>query len=244
MRARAWSRPSARAEDDEAQKESAGESRHLAGRAPSRSATRCRSGYRYQLTAPAGRNFDPEFRPQLTPQQMLALGVFCGKYMTDCRERISRRAGSPRAKLSPQRRDCSLNFFGVDASQPLSVWRDKGWIHPDDPRGWFQWYCRYYMGRRMPDEDRRQIGRWKAIRRHVSADREELRAGRPLLPPAPAAGAAALGLRQPEDLTRVAERPARVIPGRATARTRNPSFRCFRISSPGEFRTAASRLPE
>ena len=124
------------------------------------------SGYRYQLTAPTGRNFDPEFRPQLTPQQMLALGVFCGKYMTDCRREFPN-SWFARAKLSPERRDCSLNFFGVDASQPLSVWRDKGWLHPDDPRGWFQWYCRYYMGRRMPDEDRRQIGRWKAIRRHV-----------------------------------------------------------------------------
>ncbi|MBO4225697.1 hypothetical protein [Bradyrhizobium neotropicale] len=124
-------------------------------------------GYRYVLTEPAGRNFDPEFRPELTPKQLLALGIFCGKYMTDCRKEFpaSWFAG---ARLSPSRRDCSLNYFGVNASQPLSVWRKKGWIYPDDPRGWFQWYCRYYMGRRIPMEDARQIRRWKAIRRHVA----------------------------------------------------------------------------
>jgi hypothetical protein len=123
-------------------------------------------GYRYALTAPAGRQFDPEFKPQLTPAEMLRLGVFGGKYMTDCRREFPKSWFS-RAKLSPKGRDCSLNFFGVDASQPLSEWKRKGWIHPQDPRGWFQWYCRYYLGRRMPDEDKRQIGRWKAIRRHV-----------------------------------------------------------------------------
>jgi hypothetical protein len=123
-------------------------------------------GYRYALTAPVGRNFDPEFKPDLTPREMLRLGVFCGKYMTDTRKEFpaSWFAG---AKLAPNERDCALNFFGVDASQKLSVWRKKGWIHPDDPRGWFQWYCRYYLGRRMPDEDARQIGRWKAMRRHI-----------------------------------------------------------------------------
>jgi len=122
--------------------------------------------YRYELTAPIGKNFGPAFRPELTPKEMLRLGVFCGKYMTDCREEFPADwfAG---AKLSPERRDCKLNFFGVDASQPLSVWRAKGWIHPDDPRGWFQWYCRYYLGRRMPIEDARQIRRWNAMRRHV-----------------------------------------------------------------------------
>jgi hypothetical protein len=127
---------------------------------------RMQRGYRYALTAPTGRNFDPEFRPELTPQEMLALGVFCGKYMTDTRDEFPN-SWFVGAKLAPGRRDCSLNLFGVDASQPLSVWRAKGWIHPDDPRGWFQWYCRYYMGRRMPEEDRRQIRRWKAIRRHI-----------------------------------------------------------------------------
>jgi hypothetical protein len=123
-------------------------------------------GYRYQLSAPAGRNFDPEFRPELTPAEMLRLGVFCGKYMTDTRKEFPK-SWFTGAKLAPKHRDCSLNFFGVDASQKLSVWRNKGWLHPDDPRGWFQWYCRYYLGRRMRDEDRRQIKRWKAIRRHV-----------------------------------------------------------------------------
>ena len=132
-------------------------------------------GYRYELSAPAGRGFDPEFKPQLTPAEMLRLGVFGGKYMTDCRE--FPKSWFARAKLSPRGRDPSLNFFGVDASPPLSEWRRKGWIHPDDPRGWFQWYCRYYMGRRMPDEDARQIGRWKAIRRHVRQIQKNCEAG-------------------------------------------------------------------
>ncbi len=123
--------------------------------------------YRYARVAPVGHGFDPEFKPQLTPQEMLALGVFCGKYMNDCRKEFPA-SWFKRAKLSAKHRDCSLNYFGVEASQPLSMWRKKGWIHSDDPRGWFQWYCRYYMGRRMPQEDARQIKRWKAIRRHVA----------------------------------------------------------------------------
>jgi hypothetical protein len=123
-------------------------------------------GYRYALTAPVGRGFDPAFKPQLTPRQMLRLGVFGGKYMTDCRREFPK-SWFVGAKLSPRGRDPSLNFFGVDASQKLSEWRRKGWLHPDDPRGWFQWYCRYYMGRRLPQEDARQIKRWQLIRRHV-----------------------------------------------------------------------------
>ena len=123
-------------------------------------------GYTYVRSAPAGRNFDPDFKPQLTPAQMLALGVFGGKYMTDCRREFPK-SWFARARLAPQGRDPALNYFGVDASKPLSYWQRKGWIHPDDPRGWFQWYCRYYSGRRM-DDDARQIGRWKAIARHVA----------------------------------------------------------------------------
>jgi hypothetical protein len=123
------------------------------------------ANYRYELAEPEGRNFDAEFRPELTPPELLRLGIFGGKYMTDCQDEFPS-AWFVDAKLSPERRDPVLNLFGVDASQPLSVWRAKGWLHPDDPHGWFQWYCRYYRGRRMED-DPRQIKRWKAMRRHV-----------------------------------------------------------------------------
>jgi hypothetical protein len=123
------------------------------------------SDYRYDLVEPEGQNFDSDFRPELAPPEMLHLGVFGGKYMTDCTGEFPA-AWFDGAKLATGRRDTSLNYFQVDASQPLSVWREKGWIHPDDPRGWFQWYCRYHMGRRM-DDDARQIKRWNAMRRHV-----------------------------------------------------------------------------
>jgi hypothetical protein len=128
-------------------------------------------GYRYALVAPMGRNLDPEFRPELTPKQMLRLGVFCGKYMTDCRKEFPA-SWFQGAKLSSADRDCSLNYFAIDASQPLSVWRKKGWIHRDDPRGWFQWYCRYYLGRRLPDVDRMQIRRWRNFARHAAQVRK------------------------------------------------------------------------
>jgi hypothetical protein len=123
--------------------------------------------YRYELTQPKGRNFDPEFKPELTPKQMLEKGVFGGKYMTDCGKEFPK-SWYKKAKLNPKFHDPKLNYFGINASQPLSVWRKKGWIHPDDPRGWFQWYCRYYMGRRHQD-DERQIKRWKAFKRHRAA---------------------------------------------------------------------------
>lgn len=125
-------------------------------------------GYHYELVESEGCNFHPDFTPELAPQEMLELGVFGGKYITDCTNEFPKRWFT-KAKLSPGFKDISLNYYQVDASQPLQEWRNKGWIHPDDPRGWFQWYCRYYMGRRIPEEDLRQIKRWKAFRRHVGA---------------------------------------------------------------------------
>jgi hypothetical protein len=127
---------------------------------------RMQCGYEYMLAEPIGRNFDSRFKPELTPKEMLALGVFGGKYMTDCRQEFPDEWFT-RAKLCPERHDASLNCFGVNASQPLSEWRRKGWIYHEDPRGWFQWYCRYYMGRRCVD-DERQIKRWMAVKRHLA----------------------------------------------------------------------------
>ena len=133
------------------------------------------SGYVYFRTEPPGRNFAPAFTPDLSPKQMLRLGVFGGKYMTDCREEFP--AGwFAHAKLCQERHDARLNCFRVNASQSLAVWRRNGWIRPQDPRGWFQWYCRYYMGRRTAD-DARQIRRWRTIRRHVSAIRNNCEPG-------------------------------------------------------------------
>lgn len=122
--------------------------------------------YDYFLVEPSGRNFDPEFKPELTPKQMLEMGVFGGKYMTDCIKEFPA-DWFERAKLCHEFHDPKLNYFGVNASKPLSYWKMKDWIYPEDPRGWFQWYCRYHMGRRSAD-DMRQIKRWKAMKRHIA----------------------------------------------------------------------------
>lgn len=122
-------------------------------------------GYTYTLTCQEGEQFDPEFTPELTPRQMLELGVFGGAYFEGHIDEYPKEWFA-QAKLSPTP-DASLNYFEEVASQPLQIWQAKGWIYDEDPRGWFQWYCRYYAGRRLPAEDARQIKRWKAIRRHI-----------------------------------------------------------------------------
>lgn len=128
------------------------------------------SGYVYRLDEPPGRNFHHDFRPGLSPKEMLTLGVFGGKYMTDCRQEFPS-DWFENAKLCAERHDAALNFFGVNASQSLGEWRRKGWIHEHDPRGWFQWYCRYFLGRRDGD-DARQIRRWRAMARHIAQIRK------------------------------------------------------------------------
>lgn len=132
--------------------------------------------YRYEITEPMGKNFSPDFKPELSPKEMLELGVFGGRYLRDCQEEFPSN-WFKRAKLAQDKSDKKLNYFAVSASMPLKHWQDKGWIYKDDPRGWFQWYCRYYLGRRLPEEDARQIKRWRAIKRHVMAIKNNCRPG-------------------------------------------------------------------
>lgn len=135
--------------------------------------------YSYELVEPTGKNFDIGFKPDLTPKEMLELGVFGGVYMRDCVDEFPS-DWFTRAKFASKdihKHIASLNYFGVNASQPLSIWKQKGWIYKDDPRGWFQWYCRYYMGRRIPEEDQRQIKRWRAIGRHIMQVKKHCRVG-------------------------------------------------------------------
>ena len=151
--------------------------------------------YKYTLEADPGTEFDSRFKPALTPGEILFMGAFEGKYLNDCTDEFPKEwflmaAGAGR--LSPEGRNVEkCNYFGVDSRQPLSVWRKNGWLpgtaaasgtakgrgmlasktaNPDE-RGWFQWYCRYWLGRRIPDLDDVQIGRWRSFTRHVGAIR-------------------------------------------------------------------------
>ena len=122
-------------------------------------------GYKYDLVARMGKDFDVRFRPELSPKEMLSLGVFEGHYLNDCRDEFPK-DWFEGAKLCEKFGDERCNLFGVKSRQSLSEWRKKGWIIEPDVRGWFQWYCRYYMGRRIEDVDSIQIKRWIAFKRH------------------------------------------------------------------------------
>jgi hypothetical protein len=123
------------------------------------------SGYAYELAAGEGEDFAEGFSPHFSPREMLEQGVFEGKYINDCRAEFPE-SWYEKARLS-DKPDPALNCFGVKSRQPLIVWRQKGWIYGPDPRGWFQWYCRYYLGRRLPEIDAIQIRRWRAFARHA-----------------------------------------------------------------------------
>ena len=143
----------------------------------------------YVLTESPGEGFADGFKPYLTPGEILSLGAFGGKYLNDCLLEFPAEwfwnAGLL-GKLCPGGQDISVNYFKIDSRLPLSEWKKAGWVSggkkltgkravlssvKDNPdvRGWFQWYCRYWMGRRIPELDAVQIQRWKNFIRHYGA---------------------------------------------------------------------------
>lgn len=133
--------------------------------------------YSYECIEPVGKNFDKEFKPQLSPKEILELGVFGGKYFDGYHDEFPKNWFTNASLSESGKYEKDKNYFGVKASQSHEEWKKKGWIYKDDPRGWFEWYCRYYMGRRIPEEDKRQIKRWKAIARHIAQVAYNCRAG-------------------------------------------------------------------
>lgn len=118
----------------------------------------------YTLSAPRGKRFHKGFKPRFTPKQMLRMGVFEGRYLNSIRKEFPAAWFTGARLATTKGADPKLNYFGVKSRSSLGTWRRNGWINQThDPRGWFQWYCRYWMGRRIPGEDERQIKRWKSF---------------------------------------------------------------------------------
>jgi hypothetical protein len=145
-------------------------------------------GYSYVLAENPGKNMAEDFKPELTPAEMLEMGIFSGVYMNDCLLEFPKEwflKAIKKGKLSPCNPNPEINYFKIDSRLSLQEWQKRGWVPKPsgqiskeykilsdkeknpDIRGIFQWYCRYYCGRRISYLDEVQIKRWNAMRRHV-----------------------------------------------------------------------------
>ena len=116
------------------------------------------------------------FKPQLTPKEMLQLGVFGGSYFSKKQIKEFPKSWFSKAKLS-EKFDVTLNRFKIKSGLSREEWIKKGWIFKEDPLGWFQWYCRYTNGRRIQNIDQIQIQRWLNFTRHVKAIKKNCEEG-------------------------------------------------------------------
>ena len=116
------------------------------------------------------------FKPQLTPKEMLGLGVFGGSYFNKKQIKEFPKSWFLKAKLS-EKFDVALNRFKIKSGLSREEWLKKGWIFKEDPLGWFQWYCRYTNGRRIRNIDQIQIQRWLNFTRHVKAIKKNCEEG-------------------------------------------------------------------
>jgi hypothetical protein len=123
-------------------------------------------GYQYELTEDLGVWDRSKFNPFFTPIQMLQHGVFEGRYLNECVEEFGPE-WFHKARIAHDKvpNPAKYNLLGVKSRRPLHEWNAAGWCHPQDPRGWFQWYNRFYRGRRS-DDDKRQISRHNGFWRH------------------------------------------------------------------------------
>ena len=96
------------------------------------------------------------FKPELTPKKMLELGVFGGAYFVDGSIKEFPKSWFTKVIFS-KTFDVNLNRFKIESGLSRKEWINKGWIFKEDPLGWFQWYCRFKNGRRIPKSDQIQI---------------------------------------------------------------------------------------
>lgn len=129
---------------------------------------------RYEIQCDGRRYEDhPDFTPDLSPETMAKLGVFGGAYFADDLD-DNKDIPSSVLKRSMGDKDKTNNAFGVHSGMSREKWDERGWLTEDNPRGWYEWYCRFDAGKRY-DEDKDQIKRWKDFRNRWSPnDRQAL----------------------------------------------------------------------